>query len=61
MTLKQLHRVPIEEGARHLTDAEIRKKLNELVDQMNAQLDEIAHLRGQLNSLILEARANRRR
>jgi hypothetical protein len=61
MTLKQLHRIPTEEGARHLTDVEIRRKLNELVDQLNAQLDEIVHLRGQLNSIALEIRANRRR
>ena len=61
MTLKQLHRVPAEEGARHLTDIELRNKLNEIIDQVNAQLDEIVHLRGQLNLLTLEVRANRRR
>ena len=61
MTLKQLHRVPAEEGARHLTDTELRKKLNEVIDQVNAQLEEIIHLRGQLNLLTLEVRANRRR
>jgi hypothetical protein len=46
MDLKPIKRVPGDEGARHLTDAEVRRKLNELIDLANGQLEEIVYLRG---------------
>jgi hypothetical protein len=51
MDLKPLKRIPSDEGARHSMDAELRQKLNELIDCSNAQMDEIVHLRGQVTLL----------
>jgi hypothetical protein len=48
MGLKVIKRVPSEEGGRHLTDWELRKKLNELIDFSTAQLEE---MRGQVTLL----------
>jgi ABC-type phosphate transport system auxiliary subunit len=50
-SLKAIDRVPTEEAGGHMTDAELRKKLNEIIDQLNAQLNEITHLRGQVGTL----------
>ena len=59
-SLKPIHRFPNDEGARHLTDAELRKKLNEMIDQLNAQLNEVTYLRGQVNLLSGQVSALRR-
>jgi hypothetical protein len=61
MDLKPIKRVPGDEGARHLTDAEVRRKLNELIDLANGNLEEIVYLRGQVHSLSLQLAAARRR
>ena len=61
MSLKPIHRVPVEEGARHLTDVELRKKLNEIIDQLNAQLNEITYLRGQVSLISGQETSLRRR
>jgi hypothetical protein len=61
MSLKTIHRVPGEEGARHLTDVELRKKLNEIIDQLNAQLKEITYLRGQVSLISGQVTSLRRR
>jgi hypothetical protein len=54
-------RVPLGEGERQLTDAELRSKLNELIDLANAQREEIAYLHGQVNLLIAQLVAVRQR
>ena len=61
MGLKVIKRVPGEEGGRHLTDGELRKKLNELIDFSTAQLEENVYLRGQITLLNAQVTALRRR
>jgi len=61
MTSKLIKRLPVDEGARHLTDSELRMKLNDLIDQCNAQLEDIVYLRGQINLLNAQVTALRRR
>jgi hypothetical protein len=61
MDLKPIRRVPIDDGARQLTDAELREKLNELIDFSNAQLEESVFLRGQINLLNAQVTGLRRR
>jgi hypothetical protein len=61
MDPKPLKRIPNEEGAQHLSDAELREKLNELIDHSNAQLDEIVYLRGQVTLLAAQVTALRHR
>jgi hypothetical protein len=59
MTLKPLERFP--EDDRDPTKAELRKKVNELIDNSNAQMDEIVYLRGQVTLLTAQVTALRRR
>jgi hypothetical protein len=58
MDMKPLKRIP---SVQHLTDAEVCQKLNELVDNSNAQLDEIVYLRGQVSLLAAQVTTLRRR
>jgi polyhydroxyalkanoate synthesis regulator phasin len=58
MDMKPLKRIP---NVQQLTDAEVCQKLNELIDNSNAQLDEIVYLRGQVNLLAAQVTALRRR
>jgi hypothetical protein len=60
MGLKLIKRVPSEEGGRHLTDAELRKKLNDLIDFSNAQSEENVYLREQITLLNAKVTALRR-
>jgi hypothetical protein len=53
--------MPSDESGRHLTDAEVRKKFNELIDFSNAQLEENVYLRGQITLLNAQVTALRRR
>jgi hypothetical protein len=57
MNLKPLKRIPHDEGAQHSSDAELRNKLNELIDNSNAQMDEIVYLRGQVTLLAAQVTA----
>jgi hypothetical protein len=61
MNLKPLKRIPNDEGAQHSSDAELRNKLNELIDNSNAQMDEIVYLRGQVALLAAQVTALRHR
>jgi hypothetical protein len=62
MDLKPLKRIPSSnQKVQHLTDAEVRGILNELIDNSNAQLDEIVYLRGQVNLLAAQVTTLRRR
>jgi hypothetical protein len=61
MDPKPLKRIPNEGGAQHLGDAELRAKLNELIDNSNAQLDEIVYLRGQVTLLAAQVTVLRHR
>jgi hypothetical protein len=61
MDLKPLKRIPSNDKAQHLTDAEVCRILNELIDNSNAQLDEIVYLRGQVNLLAAQVTTLRRR
>jgi hypothetical protein len=60
MGLKPIKRVPSDESGRHLTDGEMRKKLNELIDFSTAQLEENVYLRGQITLLTSQVTAIRR-
>ena len=60
MDLKPLKRIPSNEGVQHLTDVEVRRIINELIDNSNAQLDEIVYLRGQVNLLAAQVTTLRR-
>jgi hypothetical protein len=57
MTLKPLERIPNDDGAQHSRDTELRKKLNELIDNSNAQMEEIVYLRGQVILLTAQVTA----
>jgi hypothetical protein len=59
MNLKPLERIPEDKGAH--PDAELRNKLNELIDNSNAQMDEIVYLRGQVTLLAAQVTALRHR
>jgi hypothetical protein len=59
MNLKPLERIPKDKGAQ--PDAELRNKLNELIDNSNAQMDEIVYLRGQVTLLAAQVTALRHR
>jgi hypothetical protein len=59
MNLKPLKRIPEDKGAP--SDAELRNKLNELIDNSNAQMDEIVYLRGQVTLLAAQVTALRHR
>jgi len=61
MNLKPLERIPNDDGAQHSSNAELRKKLNELIDNSNAQMDEIVYLRGQVTLLTGQVAALRHR
>jgi hypothetical protein len=62
MDLKPLKRIPgSNQKVQHLTDAEVRGILNELIDNSNAQLDEIVYLRGQVHLLAAQVTTLRRR
>jgi hypothetical protein len=61
MNLKPLKRIPNDESAQHSSDAELRNKLNELIDNSNAQIDEIVYLRGQVTLLAAQVTALRHR
>jgi hypothetical protein len=61
MALKLIKRIPGDEAGRHLTDLELRKKLNELIDFSTAQLEENVYLRGQITLLTAQVTALRRR
>ena len=58
MNLKPLKRIPNDE---HSSNAELRNKLNELIDNSNAQMDEIVYLRGQVTLLAAQVTALRHR
>ena len=57
MTLKPLERIPNNDGDQHSSDTELRKKLNELIDNSNAQMEEIVYLRGQVILLTAQVMA----
>ncbi len=59
MNLKPLKRIPEDKGAQ--PNAELRNKLNELIDNSNAQMDEIVYLRGQVTLLAAQVTALRHR
>jgi hypothetical protein len=61
MDLKPLKQIPSNEKAQHLTEAEVRRILNELIDNSNAQPDEIVYLRGQVNLLAAQVTTLRHR
>jgi len=58
--LMKIKRLPSEEGGRHLTDRELRRKLNELIDFSTTQLEENIYLRGQITVLNAQVTALRR-
>ena len=57
MTLKPLERISNNDGDQHSSDTELRKKLNELIDNSNAQMEEIVYLRGQVIFLTAQVTA----
>lgn len=61
MGLKLIKKIPSDESGRHLTDTELRKKFNELIDFSNKQLEENVYLRGQINLLNAQVTTLRRR